>query len=100
MKKSSDQSRHWQVIFDWRVSNIDILRLDPQIKQRIGKTIKVRLQVDPFLYGLPLRGKLKKFWKLRVGDWRVIYDVSGTKIRVFAIANRRDVYQIMVARIS
>ena len=43
---------------------------------------------------LPLRSNLSGFYKIRVGDWRVIYDVDHDKkeISVHKIGHRRDIY--------
>jgi len=50
--------------------------------------------VNPIKYGFYLRGSLKGYRKLRVGDWRVIYRVVDDKeIRIIAIGNRKDVYK-------
>jgi len=45
---------------------------------------------------LPLKGALSGTYKLRVGDWRVIYsfDVDRRVIAVHLIGHRRDVYKL------
>lgn len=40
----------------------------------------------------PLRGSLKGNWRLRTGDWRIVFRVEGDMVQVWAIDNRRDVY--------
>ena len=42
----------------------------------------------------PLRAALKGAWRVRSGDWRVLFtvDEQTRRITVFRIANRRDVY--------
>jgi mRNA-degrading endonuclease RelE of RelBE toxin-antitoxin system len=42
----------------------------------------------------PLRGSLKGAYRVRTGDWRVLFtvDEAAKRITVFRIANRRDVY--------
>ncbi len=40
----------------------------------------------------PLRGSLKGNWRLRTGDWRIVFRVTGDVVQVWAIDNRRDVY--------
>jgi mRNA interferase RelE/StbE len=45
------------------------------------------------------RGDIRKLegasggWRLRVGDWRVIFTRDGGALRVLAVANRRDAYR-------
>jgi mRNA interferase RelE/StbE len=31
-------------------------------------------------------------WRLRVGDWRVIFELEGDSVRVVAVLLRRDAY--------
>jgi len=45
------------------------------MKARIKKAIEQRLLVAPYEYGMPLRKSLKRYWKLRVGDYRVVYKI-------------------------
>lgn len=39
----------------------------------------------------PLKGS--DLWRLRHGDWRVVFSQDGTVIAVIKIANRREVYR-------
>lgn len=43
----------------------------------------------------PLRGKLRGAYRIRCGDWRVLFEVDepASCVRVFRIAHRRDVYE-------
>jgi len=70
----------------------DIPRLDKVIASRIRLAIESKLTARPELYGVPLRATLKKFWKLRVGDWRIVYEIKQREVRVLAIAHRSEVY--------
>ena len=46
------------------------------------------------LAGGPQRGKdLGQFWKYRVGDFRVIYVIMETEIRILRTGHRRDGYK-------
>ncbi len=40
-----------------------------------------------------LKGKFSGLRKYRVGDFRVIYTIVGTEVRILRIGNRRDVYK-------
>lgn len=75
------------------VLTYDLPRINRNIHQRIRKAIEARLMVSPVLYGEPLRRALKGYRKLRVGDYRVIYEVCGEEIRVYAIGHRKEVYE-------
>lgn len=75
-----------------KVKNEDIPRLSSNISTRIENAIQNRLMVNPIKYGLYLRGSLKGYRKLRVGDWRIIFKVVDNEIRIIAIGNRRKNY--------
>ncbi|MBF0559105.1 MAG: type II toxin-antitoxin system RelE/ParE family toxin [Nitrospirae bacterium] len=81
------------------VRDIDIPKLNETLKKRIKKTIEERLSISPHQYGEPLRKTLKGYWKLRVGDYRVVYKVEGTEVWIFAIINRKDVYRKITNRL-
>lgn len=52
------------------------------------------LERDPEA-GYPLRGRLKGLWALRVGAYRIIYELRerGKTIRVCAISHRATAYR-------
>jgi len=72
----------------------DIYELDGSVRKIIKKAIEEKLGTDPLKYGLPLRRTLKKFFKLRVGDYRIIYQIEKTEVTVLVIkiGHRREVY--------
>ena len=51
--------------------------------------------VAPEEYGAPLRKTLKGYWKLRVGDYRVVFRVEGDEITIFGIRHERDIDKVM-----
>ena len=59
--------------------------------------------MDPEAYGERLRDELHGYWKLRVGEYRVIYEVRKNIVTVLVlkIGYRRDdeVYQQMAKRL-
>jgi mRNA interferase RelE/StbE len=54
--------------------------------------INTKLTTDPLQFGAPLLGNLADFRKLRIGDYRVVYQVIETKVTVYilAVGPRRD----------
>ncbi|MGA9117661.1 MAG: type II toxin-antitoxin system RelE/ParE family toxin [Bacteroidota bacterium] len=40
-----------------------------------------------------LKGKFAGLRKYRVGDYRVVYSIVGTEVRILRIGNRRDIYK-------
>ena len=74
------------------VKSEDLSRLSSDIKLRIRKAIEEKLTVAPHEYGLPLRKTLKGYWKLRVGDYRVVFKVANDMVTIFCIAHRKEIY--------
>ncbi|HHT9153250.1 MAG TPA: type II toxin-antitoxin system RelE family toxin [Candidatus Hypogeohydataceae bacterium YC40] len=73
----------------------ELSQLDPVIAQRICKKIGWLSKNFEFVVPEPLKGNLEGAYKLRVGAWRVIYDVD-TKcklIRIHLIGHRKDIYK-------
>ena len=69
-------------------------KLDPPVAERIRKAL-VLLAVDPRPPAArPLRGR--DAWRLRVGEWRVIYSIEDDRLVVLilmvSVGDRRDVY--------
>jgi mRNA interferase RelE/StbE len=62
-------------------------RLDPATQARIKDAIAKLPSGDV------RRLKGRNDWALRVGGWRVLYEVDGANIRITAIRSRGDVYK-------
>lgn len=61
--------------------------------RRINEALE-RLEHWPEVSGAkPLRGSLKGCFRLRCGDWRIVFRPVGDDVIVIAIDNRRDVYE-------
>lgn len=82
------------------VKNKDISKLDNTIKEKVKKATETKLLKAPHDYGEPLRRTLRGYWKLRVGDYRIIFRVSEEKIFILGIRHRKEVYKIMLERIK
>ncbi len=83
-----------EVFYHPKVIANDIPKLGNKAKGQIRQAIETKLIVHPEVYGLPLRGTLKKYWKLRVGPYRVVYEIREADVRVLVIAHRKDVYDL------
>ena len=73
----------------------DFKRLDPPVRKKILHEIDKKLSSNPEAYGKPLMGELKGLWRLRIGDYRVIYQIRKISQTVFIlkIGRRREVYE-------
>lgn len=73
---------------------------------QLVKAIDHRLQqnTDPTSLGKPLKGHLAGYYRLRVGNHRIVYKIFWEKIQIYVIAIgiRRDeeVYEIAESRQS
>jgi len=78
----------------------DVKKLNKKLKITLAKAIEQRLSTQPEKYGKPLRKSLKGYWKLRVGDIRVVFKIKTSEILILAILNRKDVYGQINKRIE
>ena len=77
----------------------DLLLIPKTNQRRIELSIKKKLCKYPELFGVKLRGSLRDYWKLRVGDYRVGYVVREKTIIILAIKHRKEIYRILERRI-
>ena len=69
----------------------DLRRMSPDVARRVLK--KIEAMCDD------LAGDVKKLirytpgWRLRVGDWRVLFEIVGTIIVVYNVVHRSEAYQ-------
>jgi mRNA interferase RelE/StbE len=82
------------------VDKVDLPVIDEKNKTMIKRAIEERLATNPEVYGKPLQRTLKGYWKLRVGEYRVIFKFFGNDIRIFGIIHRRRVYEIIGRRLK
>ena len=75
----------WRIKIDPRVRDKDFKKIDKSQQRRILKAIKGKLGRAPEKFGKQLKGELEKFRSLRVGNYRVIYEVKEDKVLVLVI---------------
>ncbi len=88
----------FSVIYHPDVKGRDIPKLNADVRNRIRKAIETRLMVAPQEYGEPLRKTLKGYWKLRVGDYRIVFRILDEEILILGICHRKEVYPMMEKR--
>jgi mRNA interferase RelE/StbE len=92
-----------RVVIDDLVLEKDFKKIDLADQKRILTTIRKKLATEPKKFGQPLRGELKKYWKLRVGEYRVIYEILEEQVLVYIILvgfrRDEDVYKAAVSRL-
>ena len=82
----------YEVVYSDIVVKRQIPKIPKANKEQIRRAIGERLVEDPRGHGKPLARKYKGLWRLRVGDCRVIYEITGNTVRVYSIKIRRDAY--------
>jgi len=81
------------ILYHPDVKSIDIPLIDTRMRERIRKAIETRLMTAPQDYGTPLRKTLAGYWKLRVGDYRVVFRIGKSTVHVLGIRHRKSVYE-------
>jgi len=72
----------------------DLKKITPEFRSRINKVL-LELKKDPFS-AIDLK-KLTNVefgrWRLRIGDYRLRYDVVSDEIHLHVIRHRKDIYR-------
>ena len=73
----------------------DLSTLDKSIAKRIMNRIEWFSENIENSSPTPLKSRLSGFYKLRIGDWRVIYEISKKAKTIFIhkIGHRKDIYK-------
>ena len=90
----------YRLVYHADVKKADLPKIDRRNRSRIKKAIEERLSQHPEVFAKPLRRTLKGYWKLRVGDYRVVFKISGNDILLLGIIHRKNVYSQIERRES
>ncbi len=80
----------------WRVelsekAESDIKAIDRPVRKRIMEALEWLSDNFDSVVPIPLEGYWKRFFKLRVGDWRAIYDIDvADRVLTVHLIDRRD----------
>lgn len=72
----------------------DIQKFSPQIRKRIG--VKLRFyysQPNPLKFAERLSKKADAQYRFRVGNFRILFDIDGSALKVLRVQHRKDVYR-------
>ena len=81
------------------VKDVDLPLINQKMQKRIKMAIETRLMTAPHHYGEPLRKTLKGYWKLRVGDYRIVFKIMDHEIYILGIIHRKKVYEKIGKRV-
>ena len=84
----------WQAIVT-REAEEDLDRLDRLVRSRILEKLNWLRENFDDLLPLPLGGRWRGFFKLRVGDWRIIYEIESNKklVIIHHVGPRDKIYR-------
>lgn len=87
----------------WRIefhpgAEKELSKFDRETARRLVRFLRDRVATleDPRSLGEPLKGpEVGRFWKYRVGDYRLICDIQDERVTILVvrIGHRRDVYR-------
>ncbi|MDP2669033.1 MAG: type II toxin-antitoxin system RelE/ParE family toxin [bacterium] len=85
---------------DWKFEitdqgKADLKNLDAEVRKRVLEKLEWFAENFRNLAPIPLGGTWRGFFKLRVGDWRIVYEINylGHLITIHVIDNRDRVYK-------
>lgn len=83
----------YALVFDDKVIK-DLKSIDKTWQKRIIKAIKTKLVKNPF-QGKRLVGELSSYYRYRVGDYRVVYEILDEQVvvTIIRIRHRKAVYR-------
>ncbi|MCF7887485.1 MAG: type II toxin-antitoxin system RelE/ParE family toxin [Candidatus Omnitrophica bacterium] len=84
---------NYNLLYHPDIRRKDLPKIPKNLQKRIRTAIEKRLQTKPEKYGQPLKKGLRRYRKLRVGDYRVVYKIDQKNILIFKIGHRKEVYQ-------
>lgn len=94
----------WAIKFHPLVLKEDFRKIDPENQRQIFRQIVKKLSINPEAYGKALSGELHGYWRLKTGDFRVIYRILKDRVEVLVvkIGIRRDfeVYEKFLLRLK
>ena len=74
----------------------ELSKLDPFIASKIVRWVNNNLKncENPYFNGKRLSGNLSKYWRYRVGDYRILSEIDNFKIIIFIIkiGHRKNIY--------
>lgn len=94
----------YTVVIDELVFKKDFKRIDKSDQKRIVRVIRNKLTTRPKVFGEPLSGAFSGLWKLRVGQYRIIYEIEEEKVQVYVIIigfrRNAEVYKEIISRLN
>ncbi len=94
----------YKIVLHKIVVENDLPNMNKTDQDKVFNAMYKKLTVAPEKLGKPLHGKLKGYFKLRVDEYRVVYQIKKDEvvIFVFKIGQRKDsiVYEEAIKRLG
>jgi len=94
----------YSVVIDELVLEKDFKGIDKSDQKRIVRTIRSKLTTKPKEFGEPLSGSFAGLWKLRMGRYRIIYEIEEKNVLVYVIIvgfrRNAEVYKKLISRLK
>jgi len=72
----------------------DISKLDNLVKKKLKQAIEHKLLADPFEHSVKLKDfPIEDTRRLRVGNYRILFTISGKRVEILRVGHRRDIYR-------
>jgi mRNA interferase RelE/StbE len=91
---------NYELVYAEKVYTEDIPRLSIETKNRLRTVIADKLATNPAHFGKPLRTSMFGFRSLRVGNYRVIFQITKKTVLILAIMHRSVVYKNVQYRVK
>jgi mRNA interferase RelE/StbE len=88
----------FEIIYHYKIPE-DISDISSSYKNTIKKAIEGKLTTQPDFFGKPLQFSLTGLRSMRVGDYRVIFQIKKKEVFVILIAHQSVVYKSISKRI-
>ena len=82
----------FEVTFSARAAK-ELKKLDKQIQKRIIEKLVEYAAAENLSEAKKLINPQLGQWRYRIGDYRIIFDLSGKEIQVLKVAHRSEVYE-------
>lgn len=89
----------YQIKFEVHV-DADLALLDDQVRRKVLVHIDAKLTRRPELFGKPLQETLRGYRSLRVGDYRAVFRIEKSTVKIFGIGRRDKIYELIQKRIT
>lgn len=83
----------WTVVVE-AAARKTLRRLPEKTRERLLRAL-ILLEADPFAGDVKKLAGMERTWRLRVGEYRIVYEVDNGRLIVLVvrIADRRDAYR-------